>query len=63
LGAPADAIREFNQALTDMRIAAKLSHVKADVAELRRAFPADDDFAAAMRAVFAPLSVTNSGSA
>lgn len=27
------------------------SHVKADIAELRRAFPADEDFAAALRAI------------
>ncbi len=51
MGAPADAIREFNQTLTDMQIAAVVANVKADVAGMRRAFPADDDFAAALSSV------------
>jgi hypothetical protein len=51
VGEPADAIREFARALADEKIAAVTSQVKADIAELRRAFPADDDFATALRAV------------
>jgi hypothetical protein len=34
-----------------MSITAAVAHIKADLAGLRRAYPADDDFAAALRAV------------
>lgn len=51
MGAPADAIREFTQTLIDTGIAAVASHVRVDIAAMRRAFPADDDFSAALRAV------------
>jgi hypothetical protein len=51
VGTPADAVREFMHALIDMSIAAKPRHVKDDIVELRRAFPKDEDFSRALRAV------------
>jgi hypothetical protein len=38
-----------------MRIVAKASHIRADLADLRRSFPADADFARALRAVTSQL--------
>ena len=51
MGSPADAIREFVRALATLPIAAQPAHVKDDVADLRRAFPRDDDFAQALQSV------------
>jgi mRNA-degrading endonuclease YafQ of YafQ-DinJ toxin-antitoxin module len=51
VGAPADAIREFVRELVKLPIVAQSSHVKDDIAELRRAYPQDDEFAQALRSV------------
>jgi hypothetical protein len=63
LGEPADAIREFVRTLVDLPIAAKPQHVKVDVAELRRAFQNDEEFARALRAVTRRLRNLRTGGA
>lgn len=51
MGAPADAVRELVRALATLPIAAQPAQVRADLADLRRAFPRDDQFARAVRSV------------
>jgi hypothetical protein len=51
VGAPAEAIRELTRALADAPINARARYVRNDIADLRLAFPIDDDFAQAIRSV------------
>ena len=56
MGAPADAVRDFLRALAHANIAGHASHIRADIAALRRAFSQDEDFAEALRALTCRVS-------
>lgn len=63
MGAPADSIREFLDALQDEHIAAVPRYVRDDIVELRAAFREDKEFAKALRSITARLRKLRSAGA